>query len=138
MAANADPGQGERYGRTCPPARMRQAMQAHELMTTDVVTVTPEMTVTEAARVLLQHRISAAPVVDSNGTPVGMVSEGDLIGRSSADRIARRDWWLTLLADGEDLNPAFLNTLRDPQLTARDVLLSPLISIARADLLRAL
>jgi CBS domain-containing protein len=105
-------------------------MQAHELMTTDLVTVTPEMSVTEVARVLLQHRVSAAPVVDTNGTPIGMVSEGDLIGRSNADRIARRDWWLTLLAEGEDLNPDFLKTLRDPQLTARDVMVSPLISIA--------
>ena len=30
---------------------------------------------------------------------VGMVSEGDLRGRSDTDRVARRDWWLTLLKD---------------------------------------
>jgi hypothetical protein len=28
-----------------------------------------------------------------------MVSEGDLLGRSDTDRVARRDWWLTLLKD---------------------------------------
>jgi hypothetical protein len=30
-----------------------------------------------------------------------MVSEGDLIGRSEAEREARQDWWLTTLAEGE-------------------------------------
>ena len=28
-----------------------------------------------------------------------MVSEGDLLGRSDTDRVARRNWWLTLLKD---------------------------------------
>jgi hypothetical protein len=32
-----------------------------------------------------------------------MVSEGDLVGRSDADRVARRDWWLALLGDGQPL-----------------------------------
>ena len=35
--------------------------------------------------------------VGANLQLVGMVSEGDLIGRSDADRVSRRDWWLTLL-----------------------------------------
>jgi CBS domain-containing protein len=34
---------------------------------------------------------------------LGMVSEGDLVGRSDADRVARRDWWLALLGDGQPL-----------------------------------
>ena len=56
-------------------------MLARDLMTKEVVTVSPDMPVTEVARVLLEHGVSAAPVVDASGMAVGMVSEGDLIGR---------------------------------------------------------
>jgi CBS domain-containing protein len=79
-------------------------MRAHELMTTKVVKVGPEATRQEIARALIDHGISALPVVDSSGVPLGMVSEGDLIGRNEPDRKLRRDWWLALLAEGETLN----------------------------------
>jgi len=58
-----------------------------------------------------------------------MISEGDLIGRSDDDRRARRDWWLTLLAEGEELHPAFLASLREPEQTARGVMSSPVVTI---------
>jgi hypothetical protein len=92
-------------------------MQAHEFMTKEPVTVSPDTPTPEIARLLLAHKISAAPVVDDAGTPIGMVSKGDLLGRGDADREARRDWWLMLLAEGEALHPDFLATLRNPQLS---------------------
>jgi CBS domain-containing protein len=55
-------------------------MQAHEFMTKEPVTVSPDTPTPEIARLLLAHKISAAPVVDDAGTPIGMVSEGDLLG----------------------------------------------------------
>ncbi len=55
-------------------------MKAGELMTKEVVSVSPDMPVHEIARVLLSHHVSAAPVVDGSGNVIGMVSEGDLIG----------------------------------------------------------
>lgn len=54
-------------------------MQARQIMTTPVVTVRPDTTVRDAAALLLQHRITAAPVLDADGELVGMVSEGDLV-----------------------------------------------------------
>ncbi len=104
-------------------------MQAREFMTKDPVTVSPDTPTPEVARLLLAHGISAAPVVDDGGTPIGMVSEGDLLGRDEADRQARRDWWLMLLAEGEALHPDFLATLRNPQLTAREVMSAPVVRI---------
>lgn len=104
-------------------------MQAHDLMTKDVVSVGPETPVREVARLLLKHRISAVPVVDGSGAPVGMVSEGDLIGRSDEERQARQDWWLALLAEGERPSEAFLTGLRHPERTARDVMSAPVIRI---------
>jgi CBS domain-containing protein len=104
-------------------------MQAREFMTKDPVTVSPDTPTPKIAKLLLAHGISAVPVVDGEGTPIGMVSEGDLLGRAEADREARRDWWLTLLAEGEALHPDFLATLRNPQLTAREVMSAPVVRI---------
>lgn len=104
-------------------------MQAREIMTTDVVTVSSDTPTPEIARRLLEHKVSAAPVVDSSGMVIGMVSEGDLIGRSDADREQRRDWWLSLIAEGEALNPDFLATLRRLPATARDVMSAPVVTV---------
>jgi CBS domain-containing protein len=104
-------------------------MQASEIMTAHVVTVRPETELCEVARLLLAHGISAVPVVDEAGGVLGMVSEGDLIGRDDAAREARRDWWLTLLAEGEALHPDFLATLRAHARTARDAMQGPVVAV---------
>ena len=72
-------------------AAARRAMKAHEMMTAAVVSVAPDTTTREAARILRDRGISAVPVVDDSGKPIGMLSEGDLIGRDDTDRKARRD-----------------------------------------------
>jgi CBS domain-containing protein len=54
-------------------------MLAKEIMTKDVVTVGKEDTVTDVARLLVEHKVSGLPVVDDEGRVLGMVSEGDLI-----------------------------------------------------------
>src|SRR5580693_6399978 len=56
-------------------------MRAQEVMTTKVISVGPDAPTRDVARLLLDNRISAVPVVNSDGIPIGMVSEGDLIGR---------------------------------------------------------
>ncbi len=56
-------------------------MKAADIMTTEVVSAGPETDVSEVARLLLAHRISAAPVVDDDGRVIGMVSEADLMRR---------------------------------------------------------
>jgi CBS domain-containing protein len=68
-------------------------------MTKDVVSVSVGSSVRDVAILLLEKRISAVPVLAANLELLGMVSEGDLMGRSDTDRVARRDWWLTLLKD---------------------------------------
>jgi len=105
-------------------------MQASDVMTRTLVAVTSETRLREVARILLEHHISAVPVLDSSGKVIGIVSEGDLIGRdNAAEREARRDWWLTLLAEGEALNPEFLATLRDLDRTAQDVMSAPVVTV---------
>jgi CBS domain-containing protein len=104
-------------------------MVARDLMTKDVATVSPDTPVGEIAQLLLKRGISAVPVVDANGAAIGMVSEGDLLGRDEEERKARRDWWLAMLAEGEELHPDFLKTIRRPQQTARQVMTTPVITV---------
>jgi CBS domain-containing protein len=104
-------------------------MKAKDIMTTDVVSVGPDTSTRKVAELLSARGISAVPVVDAAGEPIGMVSEGDLIGRSDDERRARRDWWLTLLAEGEELNPNFLAGLREPARAVRGVMSSPVVTV---------
>jgi CBS domain-containing protein len=76
-------------------------MQASDVMTSPVITVTPQADVRETAERLLENRISALPVVDDAGTLVGIVSEGDLMRRAETGTQRRASWWLSLLTDPE-------------------------------------
>ena len=105
-------------------------MKAHDVTTSDVVSVHPETSTREVAQLLLKKEISAVPVIDELNAVVGMVSEGDLIGRTEPDHEARRDWWLSLLAEGETLNPDFLASFRALESHARDVMSTPVVTIA--------
>jgi CBS domain-containing protein len=110
-------------------------MKARDVMTTAVVSVDPDTPLSAIAKTLVEHGISAVPVLDRSGAAVGMVSEGDLIGRDDAARQARRDWWLTMLAEGEALSPEFLATLRSTERRAHDVMTTPVITVGEdADL----
>ena len=55
---------------------------AHDIMTPDPITFTPEASVHDAAQTLAENRISGAPVCGSDGCIAGIVSEYDLIARS--------------------------------------------------------
>jgi acetoin utilization protein AcuB len=49
-----------------------------EIMSTDVISVEPQQTIVTAAVLMLKHRISGLPVVDSGGELVGIITEGDI------------------------------------------------------------
>jgi CBS domain-containing protein len=104
-------------------------MNARDVMTTVVISVAPDFPVNKIAKLLLEKCISAVPVVGGDGLPLGMVSEGDLMGRDDTEREARRDWWLQLLAEGDALHPDFLETMRAPVNKARDIMSAPLVTV---------
>ncbi len=54
-------------------------LRARDIMTREVVTVKPQTTVEELARILMGRHINGAPVVDDAGRLVGIVTEHDLI-----------------------------------------------------------
>ncbi|RAI45278.1 histidine kinase [Rhodoplanes roseus] len=105
-------------------------MRAADVMTRTVITVAPSAPARVIAKLLHQHGISAVPVVDDGGSLLGMVSEGDLIPRDARDRDARRDWWLRMLAEGEELNPEFIANLEKDERTAGEIMTGPVITVA--------
>ncbi len=56
---------------------------AREIMRTQLVTVRPDMSVMEAVELLLKNQISGAPVLDSGGKLVGIMSELDCVNHIS-------------------------------------------------------
>ncbi len=54
-------------------------LKARDIMTTDVVTVTPETTVEDLGRLFLDKGISGAPVMGADNSLYGIVTENDLI-----------------------------------------------------------
>ncbi len=56
-------------------------MVAKNIMTKDVVTVSPAITVKNLAKILIENQISGAPVVDKNGKILGVVSEADIVAK---------------------------------------------------------
>lgn len=54
-------------------------MLAKDIMTRNVITISPEIDLKEAATVFVEHNISGAPVVDRNNRLVGILTEGDLV-----------------------------------------------------------
>jgi CBS domain-containing protein len=69
-------------------------MQAIDVMTTNVVTATPETSIHDIARAMLENRISAVPIVDQDQRVLGIVSEGDLMRRPENETERRHSWWL--------------------------------------------
>jgi CBS domain-containing protein len=72
-------------------------MKAVEIMTTGVVTVQSEASVREAARLMLEHRVSGLPVVDDVRRLAGIVTEGDFLRRAETGTELRHPRWLEFL-----------------------------------------
>jgi CBS-domain-containing membrane protein len=111
-------------------------MIARDVMTRDVVSVTPDTPVRKIASLLVKHGIGAVPVIDSGGAPIGIVSEGDLIRPDRAVRGAWRQSWLEILAEGEPLAPELLAWLGSQNHSAPAVMSAPVITVSEETNLR--
>ena len=72
-------------------------MRAHQIMTKDVISVTPQTSIEDAARIMLRTHISGLPVLDGTGKLVGIVSESDFLRRSEIGTGRKRPAWLQFL-----------------------------------------
>lgn len=60
-------------------------MNAKDIMTRDIITVTPNMSVKKLAMLLIKSQISGAPVSGKNGKIIGVVSEADIVAKKGRD-----------------------------------------------------
>ena len=60
-------------------------MQAKDIMTRDIITVPPTMTIRNLATTLIKNQISGAPVAGKNGKILGVVSEADIVAKKGKD-----------------------------------------------------
>lgn len=58
---------------------MLRSVLAKDYMSANLVTFTPQMDVLNAIQILVDHRISGAPVVDETGNVVGVLSQKDCL-----------------------------------------------------------
>ncbi|MEX3935356.1 CBS domain-containing protein [Paraburkholderia phymatum] len=104
-------------------------MRALDIMTTSVVTATPDMTIHDAARLFVDNRISGMPVVDENGKVVGIVSQDDLLHRvENGTGHGRRQWWLEFLLSSPREQAA--RYVKEHGHTVGDVMCNQVISIS--------
>ena len=104
---------------------MSKTGNVEDLMNPDIMTVADDMTTDELARYLTEREISGAPVVDSQGHLIGVVSMTD-IGRTvaeSSDVESSRgsDFYRDIAADLtlEDLGQRYVE---ERAITVRDVM----------------
>jgi CBS domain-containing protein len=102
-----------------------------DVMTTNVITVGPDTSVQEVAKILSERSISGVPVVDAENRLVGIVSEGDLLHRveTGTERRVhrrRRSWWLDTIGTDEELARDYV---KSHGRTAKDVMTREVISV---------
>jgi CBS domain-containing protein len=99
-------------------------MKAQDIMTSHVITVSPDADITTIGKTLVKNSISAVPVVGGDGKLVGIVSEGDLVRRAESGTERRHSWWLDLLTSDQTLAGDFVKShaRKAKDLMTRDVI----------------
>jgi CBS domain-containing protein len=101
-------------------------MIVRDVMTRDVLTVRPDTPLKDVAQLLVARGISGLPVVDVDGTVLGVVSEADLLVKEQgADAIVHRP--LSRIRGEDDATVAQLGKLR--AVTAGEAMTAPPITI---------
>ena len=94
--------------------------RAKDVMTTHVVAVRSDASYREMANALRTNRVSGLPVVDVEGTVVGVVSQTDLLTKGSTD--TRRGW------------PTRRKHVATAELTAADLMTRPAVTTSPDEL----
>ncbi len=55
-----------------------------DIMTTDVISVSPETEIVQAARIMIEKRINGLPVLDGDGRVVGILCQSDLVAQQKS------------------------------------------------------
>ncbi len=102
------------------------SLTVRDLMSVDVVTVPPATPVAAIARLLGERGISAVPVLDTNGTLRGIVTEADLIRRLAGTEDRPAGWLRQLFTDPATEAERYART---HGMTAADVMTEALVTV---------
>ena len=101
-------------------------MKAREIMTMEVLSVSPDASIVDAVRLMLQNRISGLPVVDREGMLVGVVTEGDFLRRAETGTQRKRARWIEFFMSPAQFADEYVHTHGRK---VADVMTSTLITI---------
>jgi CBS domain-containing membrane protein len=59
--------------------KLMELLLVKEVMTNDVITVTGDVLIADAARTMVDRKLGCLPVVDDAGEPIGIVTESDFV-----------------------------------------------------------
>ena len=105
--------------------RKTESLRIENLMTRDVVTVSRDTPLAEAAQLLVKHRISGLPVVDADQRLVGVITEADFLRAMGVPSSpSTHSLWQTL----ENLF-AHQTDIREPTGTVADLMVENVISV---------
>ncbi len=76
---------------------MKPVALVSDYMARELITLSPDMEINHAMNLLLDHRISGAPVLDANGDLVGVLSKKDCL-KAAIDASYYRDWGANVAA----------------------------------------
>jgi CBS domain-containing protein len=86
---------------------MEAVMKAIDVMVRDVITIGPDDSIADAAKLIADNDVSALPVVDDDGHLVGIISEGDLMSREEIGAAVHHPWWIEAVTPAATLAAEF-------------------------------
>jgi CBS domain-containing protein len=95
-----------------------------EVMTRDVISITSDLPIHQAWKQMLENRVKATPVVDRNGTVVGILTDEDLLDRAGIQQRLS----IAIRMDAEEVNQE-LQTLESSPLKVADVMTQPVVTV---------
>ena len=82
-------------------------MRAMDVMVRDVITIRPDDSIADAAKLISENDVSALPVVDNDGRLVGVISEADLMNREEIGTTIHHPWWIEAVTPAATLAAEF-------------------------------
>lgn len=106
-------------------------MLVSDVMTTEVVSVSEDAPLKEAARLLVEHRVSGLPVTNTSGKVLGIISEADFVTTADQQGSLRKLFLRLFVGSDNSTGPVRGSVVRDAMTTpARTI--APDRSIAHA------
>ena len=104
-------------------------MKAKDIMTQPAITVREETTLEQVARTMLEHRIGCLPVIDANGSIVGIVTESDF---SEKEKCVPFSTFRAPQLFGEWFSPAEVETVYHAArlIAVRDIMTRPAATVS--------